>query len=200
MQVDGKQGRQSLASGQPGPLRLDASGNLVVSAYGGKYADAALAGRLFSVANQAKVAVTANLATTWTGLGIANPTGSGKNIILHEFGWSSDIVNPAEGVVGLMTTTDSGFAAALTARSGFFGTGTSVAYCDDGATIATPVLERVCGSTAEGAITTAMQLPVNIYQINGSLVLAPGRAVCTYHSIGGTASITFHFMWEEVDA
>ena len=37
----------------------------------GKYADAALNGRLFGVANQAAVATTAALATTWTGLGRA---------------------------------------------------------------------------------------------------------------------------------
>ena len=138
------------------------------------------------------------MATTWTGLGVENPTGSGKNIIIHEFGWATDVVNPAEGAVGLMTTTDSGFAQALTARSGFFGTGTSIAYCDDGATIATPVLERVCGSTMEGAISTQVQVGPVIIPIDGGIILAPGRSVCTYHSIGGTASLIFHFLWEEV--
>ena len=178
------------------PPLADSDRRLVVAA--GKYDTAALAGRVFSVANQAAVAVTAALATTWTGLGIANPAGSGKNIIIREFGWATDVVNPAESAVGLMTTTSSGMADNLTARSAFFGTGTSIAYCDDGATIATPVLERVCGSTMEGAITTQVQLTPAIVPIDGSIILAPGRSVLTYHSIGGTASLIFHFVWEEV--
>jgi len=188
-------GQDAYGVGRP-PL-IDSDRRLVSAA--GKYDTAALAGRVFSVANQAAVAVTAALATTWTGLGIANPAGSGKNIIIREFGWATDVVNPAESAVGLMTTTSSGMADNLTARSAFFGTGTSIAYCDDGATIATPVLERVCGSTMEGAITTQVQLTPAIIPIDGSIILAPGRSVLTYHSIGGTASLIFHFVWEEVD-
>lgn len=180
------------------PVLVDSDGKLITVPGGGRLADAAINGRLFSVANQAKVAVTAALATTWTGLGVANPTGSGKLLVLHEFGWSTDVVNPAEGVVGLMTATDTGFAQNLAARCARNGYATSVAYCDDGATISTPVLERICGSTMEGAISTVVQNNVNIYRIDGSIVLAPGRSILTYHSIGGTASLLFHFVWEEI--
>ena len=188
------------SSGVGLPVLVDSLGKIITAPGGGKYADAAINGRLFSVANQAKVAVTAALATTWTGLGVANPTGSGKLLIMHEFGWSTDVVNPAEGVVGLMTATDTGFAQNLSARCARNGYATSVAYCDDGATISTPVLERICGSTMEGAITTVVQNGVNIYKIDGSIVLAPGRSLLTYHSIGGTASLVFHFVWEEISA
>lgn len=182
------------------PVLVDSLGKIIVVPCGGSLADAAVNGRLFSVANQAKVAVTAALATTWTGLGVANPTGSGKLLIMHEFGWSTDVVNPAEGVVGLMTATDTGFAQAIAARCARNGYATSVAYCDDGATISTPVLERICGSTMEGAITTVVQNGVNVYKIDGGIVLAPGRSLLTYHSIGGTASLLFHFVWEEIAA
>ena len=191
---------RKITTGSNVPAEGDQLNQLIVLAQGGRLQRACEEGRLFVVASQAAVAVTAGLATTWTGLGVANPTGSGKNLIMHEFGWSTNVVNPAEGVVGLMTATDTGFAAALTARSCFFGTGTSVAYCDDGATISTPVLERICGSTMEGAITTAPQLTVNVIDLKGSLILAPGRSVLTYHSVGGTASLMFHFLWEEVSA
>ena len=193
-------GQFRAAVGTVNPLRADTYGALIVQAGGGSLQEAAVNGRLFSVANQAAVAVTAGLTTTWTGLGVANPTGSGKLLIIHEFGWSTNVVNPAEGVVGLMTATDTGFAAALSARCARNGYATSVAFCDDGATISTPILERVCGSTMEGAITTTPQLGVNIYDIKGGIVLAAGRSVLTYHSIGGTASLIFHFLWEEIDA
>jgi len=178
----------------------DTEGKLMVVSGGGSLADAALNGRLFSVANQAAVAVTAGLTTTWTGLGVANPTGSGKLLVIHEFGWSSSFVNPAEGVVGLTTATDTGFAQAIAARCTRNGYATSVAYCDDGATISTPVLERICGSTMEGAITTSVNSPVNIVDLKGGIVLAAGRSLLTYHSVGGTASLLFHFVWEEIDA
>jgi len=197
MQAEARVGQISAAEGTVNPLVSDKFGCLATT--GGRYTEAALAGRLFSVANQAAVAVTAGLATTWTGLGIANIAASTKNLVIHEFGWSTDVVNPAEGVVGLMTSTHIGFAAALTAKSAYAGTGTSVAYCDDGATLTTaPVLERICGSTMEGAISTVPQLNVNLYHVNGSIILAPGRSVMTYHSIGGTASMMFYFLWEEV--
>jgi len=193
-------GSISAAEGTKNPLRSQTDGSLIVMNGGGSLQEAAIAGRLFSVANQAAVAVTANLNTTWTGLGVANPTGSGKLLVIHEFGWSTNVVNPAEGVVGLMMATDTGFAAALTARCTRNGFATSVAYCDDGATISTPVLERVCGSTMEGAITTVVQNNANIVDLKGSIILAAGRSVLTYHSIGGSASLIFHFLWEEINA
>ncbi len=99
-----------------------------------------------------------------------------------------------------MTSDETGFADSLTAKSAMSGQGTSIAYCDAGAIIATPILERVCGSTMEGAISTQVQLAPNIVEIDGSIILPPGRSVMTYHSIGGTASLIFHFLWEEVTA
>ena len=191
-----KRGIQALSQGAIGPLRGDQLGALITSK---GLAEAAIEGRLFSVCNQAAVAVTAALATTWTGLGLCNPTGSGKLFIVHEFGWAQTVVNPAEGAIGLMTSDDTGFAAALTAKCARDGYKVSSAYCDDGATIATPVLLRVVGGTMEGAITTIPSLTPNIYKVNGSITLAPGRSVMTYHTIGGTASLVFHFVWEEID-
>lgn len=191
-----KRAIQALASGAVGHLRGDQVGALITSK---GLAEAALEGRLFSVCNQAAVAVTAALATTWTGLGLCNPTGSGKLFVVHEFGWAQTVVNPAEGAIGLMTGPDTGFAAALTPKCARDGYKASSAYCDDGATIGTPILLRVVGSTMEGAITTVPATPPGIVDLKGSIVLAPGRSVMTYHTIGGTASLAFHFVWEEID-
>lgn len=193
----GKVGDQNLSSGAVGPMRLDRVGKLVVD---GGLAQAALAGRLFSVCNQAAVAVTAALATTWTGLGLCNPVGSTKLLVVHQFGWAQTVVNPAEGAIGLMTADATGMAAALTARCCKYGAGTSIAYCDDGATIGTPVLERVFGGTMEGAISTVPSLTPNIVDLKGSIILPANRSLLTYHTIGGTASLVFFFVWEEVDA
>jgi hypothetical protein len=195
----GKVGNQDLSSGAVGPLRLDQLGALVTNPNGGKYTEAALAGRLFSVANQAAVATTAALATTWTGLGVCNPTGSGKNLVFYEFGWALSLAGPAASVVGLMSSDTTGFADSLTAKAAMNGSGTSIAYCDAGATIATPVLERVYGSFGTVAITTPSTLPAELYQIDGSIVLPPGRSVMTYTTLACTAALVFHFLWEEVN-
>lgn len=190
-------GRQTVSSGVKAAPTLDKYGNIVVSMCGGKHANAALAGRLFSVASQAAVATTAALATTWTGLGVCNPTGSGKNLIIQEFGWALTVVGSDEGGVGLMTSDTTGYAQALTAKCAMNAAGTSIAYCDDGATIATPILERICGTYGTGAITTAMLYAPTVIQLDGSIILPPGRSVMTYTTTATTAAFVFHFLWEE---
>ena len=178
------------------PALVDSDGVLLAPA--GRYADAALNGRLFCVSNQAAVATTAALATTWTGLGIANPTGSGKLIVVHEFSWGLSVVGPDEGVLGLMTATDTGFAAAIAARCTRNGYATSVALCDDGATISTPVLEKVVSTYGTGAITTWQGAGPQVCKLEGSIILAPGRSVLTYTTTATTAAFVFSFLWEEI--
>lgn len=196
--MNGKRGDQTLSVGTSGPVRLSYDGSLVVAP--GKYTEPALGGRLFSVANQAAVATTAALATTWTGLGVCNPTGSGKNLIFYEFGWALAVVGPDDGVVGLMTSDDTGMANSLTAKPAMNGTGASVAWCDAGATIATPILERICGTHGTGATTTQISVPPQVYYIDGSIILPPGRSLLTYTTTAMTAAALFHFLWEEVAA
>lgn len=185
----------SLASMQAG-----AEGGLLTTNVAGKYADAARNGRLFSVASSAAVATTAAAATTWTGLGIANPTGSGKLLVMLQFGWALSVVGPDEGIIGLMAATDGGFAAALTVRCAKYGAGASVAYADDGATIVSPVLERVVSTYGTGAITTWQGAGSQVYNIDGSIILTAGRSICTYTTTATTAAFQFSFLWEEVDA
>lgn len=162
-------------------------------------ADAALAGRIFSVANQAGVTTTAALATTWTGLGVGNPLTSGKNYIIWEFGWAPVTVMNTEGAFGLMYATVGDMAQSLTPICGKIGAATSSALADDGATIGTPILLRVFGASMEGAISTVPSLGGNNYKLNGGLVIPPGYAVLTYTFAIQTSSVIFHFVWEEVD-
>jgi len=199
MKVDGKVGRISVGKGTDNPLRLDPQGGLMVAGYGGEYAEAALAGRLFSVANQAAVATTANVATTWTGLGVGNPAGSGKNLIIHEFGYSVIAVPPAETTIGLMSGPLGDMAQALTAKCAMNGAGTSIAHCDDGATVGTPVLERIFATQAQPA-NTAVQISINpiIYKLHGSLIIPQGRAALSYTYALSAACASFYFLWEEV--
>lgn len=190
---------RNISTGSQVPAESDQYKQLISLSQGGALQTAATAGRLFSIANQGAVATTAALATTWTGLGVSNPATSGKNLIIHEFGWALTVVGPAAGAVGLMTSDTTGFAAALTIRNCKDGiTTASIAYADDGATIATPVLGRVYGTFATGAVTTAMLYAPTVVDLKGSLVIPPGRSVMTYTTTATTASLIFHLLWEEV--
>jgi hypothetical protein len=178
------------------PLLVDNEGIVLTKS---SMADAAIQGRLFSVCNQTNVTTTAALATTWTGLGVGNPSTSGKNYIFHEFGWAQEIVMNTEGTVGLMVATVGDMAQAVTPRCAKYGAATTVALTDNSATIGTPILIRVFGSTMEGAISTIPSLTGNIYKIDGSIVIPPGYALLSYTFAIQTNSIQFHYVWEEVD-
>lgn len=195
----GKVGNQDLSTGVGGQPRINKVGNLQVNAYGGKYADAALAGRLFYAANQTPVATSTTLNTTFTGLGIANPTGSGKVIIIHEFGYALDQACAGELVLALATTTDSGFAAAITPQCCRYGAAVSIAYVDDGATIIAPVIVKVIASLGQGADSTQFMPPPTIIDLGGSIILDPGRSLVTDTTVAtGATSIQFSYMWEEI--
>ena len=167
---------------------------------GGKYADAAAEGRLFSVSNLAAVATVALATAASTGLGVANPTGSGKLLVMLEFGWVLSVVASDEGMLGLQTATDGGFAAALGIRCARFGAGTSIAYADDGVTLVGKVLERVVSTYGTGAITTWQGAGPQVYEINGSIILPPGRSIYIATTTVTTAAFQFSFLWEEIDA
>jgi hypothetical protein len=181
------------------PAEGDRYNQLITLSQGGRLQRACEEGRLFAVANQAAKTTTAALASPWAGLGVANPTGSGKILIFHEFGWALSIVGSDDGIVGLMTTTDTGFVAELTPRNRKFGDVASIAIVDTSAAIDTPVLEQICGTVGMGATTTQISVPPQIINLKGGLILVPGRAVCTYTTTVCTSGLLFHFIWEEVD-
>ena len=163
-------------------------------------ADAAMEGRLFSAANQTNVTTTAKMATTWTGLGIYNPAASGKDLVFHEFGWHQEIVFNTEGGIGVFAATSTDAAVGVAVQGGKFKRIGSVAIAEEACTIAGPVLLRVgLGSSMEGAITTAPSLGMNIYNIDGSIIIPPGYGLWSYTFAICTSSILFHYVWEEID-
>ena len=188
------------ANGIGRPMKVDSEGKLITVPCGGKYADAAINGRLFYAANQTPVAASTTLNTTFTGLGLANPTGSGKLIVVHEFGWG--VVKPAgdESVIALGTTTwTANWAQALTPQCCRHNYATSIAYVDDGATIVAPVLVKIVATVGTDLVTDLTH-PNCLVDLGGSIVLAPGRAVVTdFTTASGAATVQFSFMWEEID-
>ena len=183
------------------PVLVDSSGRMV-SAGGGKYAAAALAGRIFAIASQAVVTNTAGLAATYTGLALVNPVGSGKKLIILEMGFVNEIALPtAACVMGVMTGAGIGAATAvLTPRNRLTGGPASKAYADSAVVFTeAPVLEQVFCTFHTGAVTTG--IGSGFYaNIDGSLVITPGYHVCPYASAVNAVTFQFSILWEEVDA
>lgn len=199
----GKVGVQSLSNGSVGPVRLNAEGALVTQSGGGKYYELTNAGKVFVACNQAAVAVTAAMATTYTGLVLFNPaTNTTKNLVLLGFGYASTVAVPTATIVGLMTGVNAGdAAAAITPRNRKVGGAASVAIVDNGCTLTgTPVLEQVFSTAWTEATTAGTIGPNNWKDLDGSLILPANAYVAAYSTAANTAAFIFSFMWAEVDA
>lgn len=194
----GKVGLQALSDGALGVPRMDKDGGLVVY---GNLRDAALQGRLFSAAMQTPTTTSTTLNTTFVGLALVNPTGSGKLIVVHQFFYAATAALTAEALLALATTTDSGFAADITPRCCRFGAGTSIAIVDKSATIVAPVIERIVCTLGQAA-DTAMGSAVapNVLYLDGSIVLPAGRALVTDTTVATGAVMQFGYLWEEIPA
>lgn len=167
----------------------------------GKYSEAAKQGRLFHTANTAAVTTTADDATTWTGLGIANPDNSGKLLVLLEFSWALTIVGSDDGMLGLMSSDNSGFADVIApqpARLSVTARGGSVALVDDGATLVTPKLVKPISTYGTGAVTTWQGAGPQVCKLDGQIIIPPGMAIATITTTVVTAGFQFGFLWEEV--
>lgn len=197
MIIEGKTGDLVLSNGVVSNVKIDRRGSLVVR---DALAQAVIEGRAFSCANQAAVATTAALATTWTGLCVSNPTGSGKNMIVHEFGWSQTVAGSADGAVGLILCTIAAPASNITIYNRLSGGAGSSMIADDGATIANPVLLGTYGSLGTLAVTGYGSQGPNVIKLDGSIVIAPGYTLATYSTKATTASLIHHIVWEEVPA
>ncbi len=193
---------RSIVTGSSVQAEGDQFKQLITLAQGGRLQRAAEEGRLFSACNATKVATTAGVTTTWTGLCLSNLVGSGKNAIIHEFGWGLMIAADVAGNIGLMTASIAAPAEGVTVHNCLDGESASTAvYADDGATLVTPLQVRTFGEY--GTEDTATSLQTNgphIYNLQGSLILPPGRTVATFTTLATTACFQFHFIWEEVDA
>lgn len=167
------------------------------------YYKAALSQNVYIAANQAAVATTAALATTYTGLVLQNTSSNTKKAALLKFGWAQTVAGSADGAVGLMggattATMEASAAAAITPRNMYTGSSnTSVMVVDDGCTIATPVLWAVLGSLGTLAVTGYGMGPMNVIDFDGSIIINPGYFIAAYCTKATTASLIFFMMWEE---
>ena len=199
VKVTGNAGGMTYNEGQDDvPLRMGRQGEAVVTQHHGKYYNQAVRGNLFYAANQAAQAVSVALATTYTGLCVSNPVGSGVNLSLLRVGIALQAAPAAIAPIGLIAgysaTANVTHTNALTPANLFLGGNTPLAKADDQATISTPVwiAQLVGGFTAAALFGTSPSL----VDIDGAIVVPPGGFVC----IGALTAVTglFSMWWEEV--
>ena len=166
--------------------------------YSGRLQEAAEAGRLFYVANQAAVTTTAGLATTFTGLAVGNPSNSKKNIIIHKFTYALAVAGTAAGAVGISVGQTSLTASLAPGKCLSDGPG-SIARATAGQTITAPVLHSVFASYGTEATSDTLNIQGHFSEnLDGSLVLEPGNFVASYTTTATTTGFVFSFLWEEV--
>lgn len=197
-----------LTQGQVGPIGLAAdgaqptfrqarTGEIVIAENHGRYYEATSRGRRFLGANVAAQAVSVALATTYTGLCLTNPAGSGYNLVVDKINFALTVAPAAIasiGIIGASSATAVTQTTPLIARSCLLGGGSGVGLVASATTIPTPVwlMQMRSGFTAAALPSEGPTL----VDLEGSLVLAPGSFIC----IGALTAVTGFgsIMWEEV--
>jgi hypothetical protein len=174
--------------------------DLLTSDMHGRKYDQAYNNNNWLAANPSGVTTSAGLATTYVGLCLSNPAGSGVNLALRKLS-GAFIVLPATNPVGLNLIT--GFAAGgvtvhttpLTPFSSKIGAGgTPKGLVDSACTlVGTPIFSRVLGETP-----TATTAPFFMEEFDEGLILIPGAYAAIGTTIAGPASgFQGSFEWSE---
>ena len=184
--------------------RAGKQGEQMVSELHGRYYEQAYRKNVYVGSNGATPTVTTvALATTYTGLALINPVGSGVNLSVLKVGVSFIVVFPAVATVGVMagysplgTTTFT--AAATDGLSSVLNGPRALGRAALSATlVGTPQLHTVFGSGLTGA-ATVQTTQWALYDMEGSLIIPPGGYAAIYTStVCGAAGMAASFMWEE---
>ena len=183
-------------------LRGTAEGALVTSDILGKYGELSVRGKLFVAANVAAQATSVALTTTYTGLCVSNPAGSGKNLIMLGFQYAISVAEAAVATQHLIAgyssagvVTHTVALAAPGIQNCFInGTSGSVALADSQCTIVNPFyLIPVRG----GFTAAALGGPGtgNWIDLNGMFTIPPGGWIAN-GSLTATTGFAA-FIWTE---
>lgn len=204
MQAEVRTGPVVSADGSIQPARGGKTGEIIVADAHARFHEATVRGAVYSGSIVGQV-TTVGLATTYTGLCLSNPVGSGKVVSIISVGYAFIVAFAAGSVIGLMTgynaATNVTHTTPVTVRSNLYtGGGGNVALLDSAATLPTaPTLNEILGAGLTGAITTSVFIPSGAIPIDGRIALPPGGYAAFYTSTAsGAAAGAFSFTWEEV--
>jgi hypothetical protein len=201
MNLQGQVGPQQAASGAILNVALGKGAEVLNSEYQGRYYSLAYAGKVFGTSLQAAIALT-TLNSTYTGLLIFNPQGSGINAAVLQCS-VAQATAPAgisnmhyEGTLTSQTTAVTNTTPVAIFNSLFGNTSIAASGSSRAATLpATPVAVRALGGgpVATGSLTSGFTCD----DIAGLMILGPG----TYLGLGyltTAISVVASFYWSEL--
>ncbi len=198
LQMAGVVGPQPLSDGAQAAPRLGRNGEMIVGNLHGRYYEQVMRGNVFGASNQAAQAVSVALNTTYTGLCLSNPHGSGKNLVLLSVGYALSVAPAAIASIHLIGGSHQSTGVTHTAAVSPFNmllgnTASPAAKVDSQATIPTPVyVMSLMGGFTAGALPDS---PNALFDIAGQLVIGPGGFI----AIGALTAVTGFgsMVWEE---
>ncbi len=191
---------QSAADGTPLVPRLGRTGDTIISELHGRYFEQNYRGRIFSAANQAAQAVSAALATVYTGFCLYNPLNSGKILVPLKAKYALQVAPAAIAPLGMI----GGYAASggvtaqttkLTIQSSQIGNAASGAgIALSAASIVTPTWVAFF---ADGFTAAALPAPSGPIDFEGLFSIYPGA----FMAVGALTAVTGlgYMSWEEID-
>jgi hypothetical protein len=200
--IQGSVGPQAKAAGDGTPIELRAgrTGELAVVELHGRYFEAMRVGLMFSAANQAAQAVSVALTTTYTGILLYNPVGSGKILVPNKWKYALSVAPGAISVLGLLqgysatggVTAQTTKLTTLSNQIGNSGVGVGIAL--SAATITTPT---VLAALWDGFTASSLPNPTVPVDLEGAVGILPGGYVGIYAltAVTGIGSV----FWEEID-
>lgn len=191
-------GIQSVSDGATVTNRAGRSGELIASALHAKFYEAASRKSRFVGANQAAQALSAALATTYTGVVLSNPAGSGVNAVLDLVGFAPTVA-PASiaslGLIGNFISTGLVTHTTPITPTCTFLDGNTTPRCDVDSAATLPNAPVWLANFAS-VFTTLSSTSNCVVDVGGMFIIPPGG----YIAIGGLVAYTgLGFMaWEEV--
>jgi hypothetical protein len=183
------------------PVLIDSERKLVTTS---TWAESVLEGNCYSYANQTGTVWTVGLATTNTGLCVANPVGSGKDLSILAAGYS-EVVAPtgiadAWIAAGYHASTDVALGVIGVAKNLLVGGGIGVAKVYSGATLPVAPTYRFPIMTGHTSANLSTSAAPGLIRIDGLLVLPPGGfAIIANFTIGVAVGAKGAILWQELD-
>ena len=204
MQIEGIVGLTNVASGAKTAIRQDRDGSMLVAPSDGQFAAAVRQGNCYSGANQTGCVWTVELATTYTGLCVANPIGSGKILSILAAGYSEIVaptgINDAWLATGYHASTNVVAGVAGAARNLLVGGAAGSATVWTGATL--PVAPTYTLPIQTGHTAAALSGGSPCLQIINGLIQIPagGFIIIACFTIGVAVGAKGAILWKETNA
>lgn len=203
IQISGQVGPQTLADGTGlQPVRQGHFGETVVQDLHGRYYEQSYRGNTFFAASQAVATTTVGLATTYTGLCISNPVGSGINMGILQASLMQSVIQATQIeayaiATGFNAATNVTHTTPLVTHPCLVGSGkNSSGLADTSATLPTAPFYTLFLTNTATATQNALGVTVDL---NSSIVLSPGGyALFVTPGQASVAGLWFGFVWEEV--